>query len=69
MLIGRDDLNSMFFTGSRFALMELKLMLYYLLSEFSIEACDRTTIPLRYSGSMALAPEGDLIVQLKKRKN
>lgn len=55
--------------GSRFALMEVKLMLYYLLSEFSIEACDKTTIPLRYSASFSLAPEGDLIVQLKKRTN
>ncbi|XP_063706635.1 probable cytochrome P450 9f2 [Culicoides brevitarsis] len=53
--------------GSRFALMEVKLMLYYLLSEFSVKACDKTSIPLHYSNSFALAPDVDLIVRLKKR--
>lgn len=42
-------------------------MLYYMLSEFSVEICDRTTVPIRYSAGFALLPEEDLIVQLKKR--
>uniref|UniRef100_A0A336LMW6 CSON013237 protein n=1 Tax=Culicoides sonorensis TaxID=179676 RepID=A0A336LMW6_CULSO len=52
---------------SRFALMEIKTLIYHILSEFSIEVCDKTLVPMRYGQSLALAPERDLYVQLKKR--
>lgn len=37
------------FTGSRFGLMELKAILYYLLLNFSFEANDKSELPLRFN--------------------
>ncbi|XP_063706633.1 probable cytochrome P450 9f2 [Culicoides brevitarsis] len=53
--------------GSRFALMEGKIILYSILSEFKFEVCDKTLVPMRYSGGFGMGPRVDLIVQLKKR--
>lgn len=53
--------------GMRFALMEVKLMLFYLLSNFSVERCERTPTTVRYTGEFTLVPDKDIIVKLKPR--
>lgn len=53
--------------GSRFALMEGKIILYSILSEFKFEVGDKTLVPMRYGGGFGLGPRVNLIVELKKR--
>lgn len=53
--------------GSRFALMEGKIILYNILSEFKFEVCDKTLVPLRYKAGFGMGPKVDMIVELKKR--
>lgn len=61
-------LNGNFFPGSRFALMEVKALLYYLLLNFSFEANEKTEIPLEIKKSpMVLAPKNGLFIELKPR--
>lgn len=53
--------------ASRFALMEAKIILYDILSEFKFAVCDKTLVPMRYCQAFMLNPKVDLIVQLQKR--
>lgn len=55
--------------GSRFALMEIKALLYYLLLNFKIVQNDKTQIPLKLrKGFTIIASEGDVCVDLVKRQ-
>lgn len=53
--------------GMRFALMEIKLILFHLLSHFSVERCERTPDTIQYTGEFTLIPDKDIIVKLKPR--
>ncbi|KAG4075030.1 hypothetical protein HA402_004576 [Bradysia odoriphaga] len=56
--------------GSRFALMEVKAVLYYLLLKFSFEPNEKTEIPLKLKKVLtAMMPENGLHLELKPRKN
>ncbi|XP_065080392.1 uncharacterized protein LOC135703195 [Ochlerotatus camptorhynchus] len=55
--------------GSRFALMEIKAIMYALLLNFSIERNEKTEVPLKLvKGFMALGVENGLHLRLKLRK-
>lgn len=54
--------------GSRFALMELKTVIYYLLLNFSFEKTEKTQIPLQYEKvPFGMKPEKGIWVALKPR--
>lgn len=54
--------------GSRFALMELKTIFYYLLLNFSFEKTEKTQIPFKYENvPFAMKPENGFWVDLKPR--
>lgn len=55
-----------FFAGSRFALMQSKLLLYHVLANFAFEVSDKTGIPMRYVKDFKLEPERPIIA-LRKR--
>lgn len=55
------------FVGSRFALMELKAILYYLLLNFSLEVNKDTQIPLKFKKGLVVATENGVHVELKPR--
>jgi cytochrome P450 family 9 len=55
--------------GSRFALMEAKLLVFSILSKFSIEVCDKTPQKLELQPSFSqLLFKNDVIVEYKLRK-
>ena len=65
--------------GSRFALMELKTIFYYLLLNFKFDVCAKTQIPLKFAKlpfglrtekgvHIALVPLKDALILLKKKK-
>uniref|UniRef100_A0A182MV04 Uncharacterized protein n=1 Tax=Anopheles culicifacies TaxID=139723 RepID=A0A182MV04_9DIPT len=55
--------------GSRFALMEVKSVVYYLLKNFTFERCDKTQVPLKLKHSMAaLASEKGIWIRFRPRK-
>lgn len=56
-----------FIVGSRFALMELKAILYYLLLNFSLEVNENTQIPLKFKKGLVVATENGVHVELKPR--
>lgn len=54
--------------GSRFALMEVKAIIYYLLLNFRLERCERTQIPIKFKkGTFNVATEFGLWIKLAKR--
>lgn len=54
--------------GSRFALMELKSIMYYLVKEFSLEPTERTEVPLKLSRmAISLQSENGIWLELKPR--
>ncbi len=54
--------------GSRFALMELKTIFFYLLSNFKLEVCEKTQVPLKYAKSpFAVRAEKGIWLNLKPR--
>jgi cytochrome P450 family 9 len=54
--------------GSRFALMEIKTIFYYLMLNFSFEMTEKTTIPFKYEKSlMSRKPLNGIWVGLKPR--
>lgn len=56
------------FTGSRFALMELKTIFYYLLLNFSFDVTEKSTIPFQYEKvPFAMKPLNGVWVGLKPR--
>lgn len=55
--------------GSRFALLELKTMFYFLLLNFEFEACEKTQIPLQLAKlPFFMKPEKEICVALKPRE-
>lgn len=56
-------------SGSRFALMEIKAILYYLLLKFAFEPTGKTQIPIKLKKSgFTPTPEDGVHVELKPRK-
>lgn len=53
-------------TGSRFALMQVKLIIFHLVANFIFDVAEKTVIPFRFKKGMKLEPEGS-IVDLKRR--
>uniref|UniRef100_A0A6B2E9E1 Putative cytochrome p450 9b2 n=1 Tax=Phlebotomus kandelakii TaxID=1109342 RepID=A0A6B2E9E1_9DIPT len=53
--------------GSRFALVEIKVLLYYLILNFKIEATEKTQIPLKLTKDPIMKPEKGIWVQLTPR--
>uniref|UniRef100_A0A1B0CWX1 Cytochrome n=1 Tax=Lutzomyia longipalpis TaxID=7200 RepID=A0A1B0CWX1_LUTLO len=53
--------------GSRFALMEVKALLYYILLNFTIEPNEKTQIPLKLSKEPALKAEKGIHLQFRPR--
>lgn len=54
--------------GSRFALMEAKLMLFYLLSKFSVVKCDKTPDNITYDASLNMRVKETVYLNFKLRK-
>ncbi|XP_055619253.1 probable cytochrome P450 9f2 [Toxorhynchites rutilus septentrionalis] len=55
--------------GSRFALMEVKSIVYHMLMYFSFERCEQTQVPLQLAkGFLALSPEKGIHIQFRPRK-
>lgn len=52
--------------GSRFALMQAKLIIYHIVANFEFDVSEKTVIPLRFAKGIGFAPEGS-VVDLKKR--
>lgn len=57
------------FSGSRFALMELKIVFYYLLLNFSFERNENTQIPLKFKKDPTMNTENGVHLELRPRKN
>lgn len=55
------------FLGSRFALMTIKGMLYYLLLNFSFAPNENTQIPIKLKKGLSLGIENGLHFELKPR--
>ncbi|XP_055696952.1 probable cytochrome P450 9f2 [Phlebotomus papatasi] len=54
--------------GSRFALMELKTLIYYMMLNFSLEVTEKTQIPLKFGKSFSsLASESGIHIKLRPR--
>lgn len=56
-----------FFIGSRFALMELKAIVYYLLLNFSLETNEQTQIPVKIKKQPFIAVDGGVHLTFKPR--
>lgn len=56
--------------GSRFALMEVKTIFYYLLLNFTFEVTEKTQIPLKYAKNpVGIQAEKGIWLALKPRDN
>uniref|UniRef100_A0A336ME61 CSON014165 protein n=1 Tax=Culicoides sonorensis TaxID=179676 RepID=A0A336ME61_CULSO len=55
--------------GSRFALMEIKVALYYLLLNFTLEVTEKTQIPLKLKKGFAQQAENGIWLKLKPRES
>lgn len=56
------------FAGSRFALMEIKALFFYILVNFNIEAYDKTDIPIKIAKAAAnWSTENGIHLELKPR--
>nr|XP_008197409.1 PREDICTED: cytochrome P450 9e2 [Tribolium castaneum] len=53
--------------GSRFALLEIKVLLVKLLAKFDLVPVDKTVIPLKFAKTLGLDAKGGIWVGLKKR--
>jgi cytochrome P450 family 9 len=54
--------------GTRFALMEAKLLLFHILSKFTIEVCDKTPSKLTLTATVLIDFVEKLFVEFKLRK-
>jgi cytochrome P450 family 9 len=55
--------------GSRFALMEAKLLVFCILRKFTIQTCDKTPKSIEFVPDMfTLQLKEDIFVEFKKRK-
>lgn len=60
----------MILVGSRFALLEVKVLAVYLLHKFEVVVTKKTPLPLKLNRkSSQLAPDGGFWVGLKKRND
>lgn len=57
------------FVGNRFALMEIKAILYYLLLNFSFEANNDTQIPLKMKKVAFMITEKGVHLELRPREH
>lgn len=56
------------FSGSRFALMEIKALVFYLLLKFNIQPYEKTQIPVKIAKSAAnWITDGGIHLELKPR--
>jgi cytochrome P450 len=53
--------------GSRFALMEAKILIFNLLSKFRIEVCEKTPMKIEYECIVAPIQKNPLYVELIRR--
>lgn len=53
--------------GSRFALMETKVVMFYLLKYFEIQVIDKTPVPMKLSPQFNLTADGGFWVGLRRR--
>lgn len=57
------------FAGSRFALMETKAVVYYILRNFTFEVCEKTDVPLTLKKqNFGLIAEKGIWLELKPRQ-
>lgn len=68
-VVNRTVFEKNYISGSRFALMEIKLIAFHLLSKFDIVPSEKTQIPIKLEkNSFFLKPEKGVFVGLKPRK-
>lgn len=69
VIISLSNTNA-YFSGNRFALMEIKAILYNLLLHFSFEPNEQSDIPMKLmKNSFVLVAENGVHLELKPRKN
>lgn len=55
--------------GGRYALMEVKLIIYYMLCQFTFRSTSQTEIPMKIKSSpFGLSPKNGLVLSMKRRK-
>ncbi|XP_043477331.1 cytochrome P450 9e2-like [Leptopilina heterotoma] len=55
--------------GNRFALMEIKVVLFYLLVSLNFQSCCKTSVPIKFKKDcFLLLPEGGFWLKIEKRK-
>lgn len=60
--------NGIRFAGSRFALMNIKAIAFYLLLNFNIQPYEETQIPIKFAKAPAvLTPEKGIHLEFKQR--
>lgn len=61
-------MNLLFFIGSRFAILEVKILIFFLLSKFNFEIIKKSTVPLKLGTTgFNIAPDNGFWLGLKKR--
>nr|XP_042902436.1 cytochrome P450 3A18-like isoform X3 [Parasteatoda tepidariorum] len=55
--------------GMRFALLEMKICLAYVISIFHVETCPETKVPLEYNQGQGFLRPKDITLHLKRREN
>lgn len=56
------------FSGSRFALLQIKALMVYLLRQFSIVPVEKTVIPMQFAKSLSLEAKGGIWLGFQRRK-
>lgn len=54
--------------GSRFALLQIKAIIFHLMKHFTFEICEKTIFPLKL-GNLTVVPEKGIHLELRKRNN
>ncbi|XP_036144421.1 cytochrome P450 9e2-like isoform X2 [Monomorium pharaonis] len=55
--------------ANRFALLVLKVLLFYLLARCELKPCAKTTFPMKFAKSLALMPENGFWLNIQRRKD
>lgn len=56
--------------GQRFAMLQMKLLLFHLLARYELKPCAKTTLPLRFSKkNMAVMPEDGFWLNIQRRND
>lgn len=53
-------------SGSRFALLQIKAVLFHLMKHFTFEVCEKTEMPLQI-GKFTMLPNNGIHLELRKR--